>query len=131
MADINSFKAEGTVPLRLLHPITERYFGITVELRSLESPSVKAVSNRHREETLRGGRLKISANKLDKNSEELLVAAIVSWTFETDEDGEQATLNDDPNPPCNDKNKLALVRSVFGKQIDTALDDEKGFFTVK
>lgn len=127
--DILSIKTEGTLELKLVHPKTEKYVGVTVNLHGPDSPQLKAVNARHREQMLRGGRFKASAAKLDKNGEELLVAAIESWTFEEGEDGEQATLNGDANPACNDKNKLLLVKSIFGKQIDTALDDESAFIT--
>jgi hypothetical protein len=131
MADLLSFKPEGVVPLRLMHPVDEtKYIGVTVNLKSLDSPEIKAIQRKHREEMLRSGKgLKLSAAKLDKQSEETLVAAIESWTFEEGDDGEQAMLGNDPNPACNDVNKLKLIKSVFGKQIDAALEDETQFFT--
>lgn len=131
MADLLSFKPEGVVPLRLMHPVDEsKYVGVTVNLKSLDSPEIKAISRKHREEMLRSGKgLRLSAAKLDKQSEETLVAAIDSWTFEEGDDGEVATLGGEPNPPCNEKNKLKLIKSVFGKQIDSALEDETQFFT--
>lgn len=131
MADLLSFKPEGVVPLRLMHPVDEtKYVGVTVNLKSLDSPEIKAIQRKHREEMLRSGKgLRLSAAKLDKQSEETLVAAIASWTFEEGDDGEQANLAGDTNPACNEKNKLLLIRSVFGKQIDDALADETQFFT--
>lgn len=129
--DILSFKPEGVVPLRLTHPMDEtKYIGVTVNLKSLDSPEIKALQRKHREEVLRSGKgLKLSAAKLDKQSEETLVAAIASWTFEKGDDGEQANLAGDENPACDEKNKLLLIRSIFGKQIDSALEDETQFFT--
>lgn len=127
--DLLSIKAEALVPLRLLNPLTEKYVGVTVMLRGPDSPELKAVHARHRQEMFKGGRVKTSAAKMDKNGEELLVAAIASWNFEEGDDGVQATLGDDPNPVCNDKNKLLLVKSMFGKQIDEALDNEAAFIT--
>ncbi|QWY83354.1 hypothetical protein [Rhizobium phage RHph_X3_2] len=129
--DLLAFKPEGVVALRLMHPVDEtKYVGVTVNLKSLDSPEIKALQRKHREEMLRSGKgLKLSAAKLDKQSEETLVAAIDSWTFEQGDDGEQAMLGDDPSPKCDEKNKLKLIRSVFGKQIDSALEDETQFFT--
>lgn len=126
--DILAFKAEGTLSVRLVIPGTEEYCGVTVELRGLDSPEVKAVQKKHRDNVLRSGRgLKLSADKVDKNAEETLVAAIVGWTFEQGDNGEQASLGGDENPPCNEKNKMILVKSVFGKQLDEALEDEAAF----
>lgn len=127
MADVLSLKAEALVPLRLVNPTNDKYFGITVNLRGPDSPELKKVNAKHREEMLRGGRFKASAARIEKNGEELLVAAIASWIFEEDEDGDPATLDGDANPECNDKNKLKLVRSLLGKQIDDALSDEAAF----
>lgn len=127
--DLLSLKAEALLPLRLVHPSTEKYVGVTVNLRGPDSPELKAINKKHREQMLRSGRARPSAEKLDRNGEELLVAAIESWTFEEGDDGERANLGGMENPVCDDKNKLALVKSIFGKQIDDALGNEQAFIT--
>ncbi|ASQ03666.1 hypothetical protein GHK38_03520 [Sinorhizobium meliloti] len=113
-----------TITIDLKHPATGAPLGVSVELQSLESDTVKAVERALKNKALRGGRNTVTAEKIEDNTIALLSAAIVSWTFSGD-----AMLGEDKKPACNDANKRKLLSvPAIAKQIDSALGDEAAFF---
>lgn len=117
--------APQTITIDLQHPKTNKPIGVSVELQSLESNSVKSVQRSIANKALRSGRNTTTAEKIESNSIAILSAAIVSWKW-----ADGATLGDIKNPPCTDENKEKLLSvSHFATQIDRALGDESAFFS--
>ena len=134
-----------TITLDLKHPATGAPIGVSVELRSLESDEVKAVERQLKNKALKGGRNTVTAEKIDDNTTALLVAAIVSWTWQAPllspekkgpdgktipaVYGEEPDLDGDKKPACTEANKRKLLAvPPLAKQIDVALGDEAAFF---
>lgn len=101
--------------------------GLTIEIRSPESDEVKAVQRKWQNKALRAGRNTIDADDVEKQSLDLIVAAVASWKWSGDAKwgGEK--------PDCTPENVRKVVSSPAGafirNQIDQAFGDEAGFFT--
>jgi hypothetical protein len=113
-----------TVFLDLKHPHSGEPVGIRVELQSLSSPAVRAVEKRIQNKALRSGRNGMNADKVERNTHEILSAAIVGWEF-----AEGVTLGGKKNPPCTEETKLEFVKHAWiAKQLDDRLGDDADFF---
>lgn len=114
-----------TLFVDIKHPATGAPIGLQVECVSLEDDRVRRVERAIRNKALRGGRNSVTAEKLEDNTVQILIAAIVGWTWNSG-----LTLGDLSAPPLNPANvEKLLAVGWIAKQIDTALGDEAAFFT--
>lgn len=113
----------------LLHPMTDKPLKIFLTIQSLESPDVKRIERRIRDEALRlrarGKTFK--AEQIDNNTIELMVAAIIGWRWENPD----VTLDGETNPTFSIKNVKSLLQKPWViQQIDEQLEERKNFFKV-
>lgn len=121
--DILAIKPQ-TVAVEIKHPATGERIGLTVDCVSLEDDRVKVVERRIRNRALSSGRNKMTAEKVEDNTIELLTAVIVGWSWE-----KGLKLGDLENPPLTNENvKTLLSVNWIAKQIDLAIGDEAAFF---
>lgn len=98
--------------------------GIRVECVSLKDDRVKSVERQIKNKALRGGRNSITAEKIERNTDEILAAAIIGWTWPSD-----LELADLKNPSFSKGNVLKLLSiGRIAEQIDEALGDDAAFF---
>jgi hypothetical protein len=126
--DLSSITASAnTVEIR--HPATSEPIGLTINLRPPTHPDVKAVNRKLMNETLKARGGKLTAEKLEANSMDRLVAATESFAWGAGADGEPASWNGEKLEATH-----ANVRNVYTKapwikqQVDEALGDEASFF---
>jgi len=121
MGDISNIKAS-TNTVNIVHPATNEPIGLSIVLRSLESPQVKEVQRRITNELLRNR--KITAEKSEANRLDILAAATERWTWEGD-----LSFNGE-KPECNPNNARRVYKELpwVKEQVDNALSDEAAFF---
>lgn len=111
-----------TIIVQIKHPATGAPIGLQIECVSLEDDRVKAVERAIKNKALRGA--KMTAEKIEDNTVDLLAAAIVDWHWADD-----LSLGDLKSPPLTKLNVVKLLEVGWvAKQIDTALGDEAAFF---
>jgi len=111
-----------TIIVQIKHPATGAPIGLQIECVSLEDDRVKAVERAIKNKALRGA--KMTAEKIEDNTVDLLAAAIVGWHWD---DG--LSLGELKEPPLTKMNVVKLLEVAWvAKQIDTALGDEAAFF---
>lgn len=120
--DISSISAASS-SVSIRHPSTAEPIGLTITLRPATSPEVKQVQRRITNDALKS-RGKVTAEKVEANRLDVLVAATEGWTWESD------TTWDGEKPEANVEN----VRKVYKRapwikdQVDEALSDDAAFF---
>lgn len=123
--DILSIKP-GRLTVDILHPGTQNPIGLKIEVVSLEDERVKGMERQLKNRALRGGRNSVTAEKMESSTLEILMAAIVGWTWVG-----ELTLGGMQNPEFTKENVLRLLKDApwAAKQIDVALGDDASFFT--
>lgn len=111
------------------HPVTQERIGLTISLRPVADPVVKAAKRKQIDARLSGrGRHKVTAVQLEQSAIEVLVAAISGWTFGTAEDGTACTFGGEVLE-YNDINVRKLLKHDWiREQLDEELGDEAAFF---
>ena len=121
--DILSIKPN-TISLDLKHPGTGAPLGVTLELVSMDSDEVKAVTRQIANANLRAKQAVQTAEKAEGHVVAILSAAIVGWTWSA-----AATLDGEAKPALNAENKRKLLSvPSISKQVDQALGNEADFF---
>ena len=126
--DLSSIKASAS-SVEILHPATAEPIGLTIGLRPSTHPAVKEVQRRFTNDTLNARHKKITAEKLEANNLDRLVAATDSFAWGNGPDGKPTTWNGEALEA-----NAANVRKVYTQapwikqQVDEALGDEARFF---
>lgn len=120
--DISSISATAR-EVTIVSPATAEPIGLTISLRPATSPEVMIVKRRHTNEALKN-RGKATAEKIEANSLDILVAATAAWNWTGDLNfhGQKPELT--PETVRRVYKELPWVRS----QIDDAIGDEASFF---
>lgn len=130
MAELSSIKPS-EILLKILHPATGKYIGVTVSLMSITDERMKPVLNHIRNEKLRlearGKNFK--AEQIDENGVDIAFRAMTGWVWEKDDDGDDATFHG-KKPEYTPANIKAVLAELpwFKSQIDTKISEEKDFF---
>lgn len=120
--DISGINAS-TSPVEIRHPGTQELLGLTVHLRPMSDPKVKAVQRRFTNEALRKRNMKITAEQAEASRTDVLVSAVDSWEWAGD-----ASFNGE-QPECTAENIRKLLKVDWLRdQLDEALGDEAAFF---
>ena len=110
--------------LKIVHPSTAEPIGLTIRLLPITSAPVREIQRRMTNESLRTRGKALTADKLDANRLDILVAATEGWEW-----AEGATWHGE-QPEATP----AAVRKVYKEaawikdQVDNALNDEAAFF---
>lgn len=130
MADLSTIKP-AEIMLKIKHPATGRYIGVTVTVMSMFDERLKGVVRQIQDQRLRlearGKHFK--SEDIEDNGTEIAFRAMTGWVWEKDEDGEDATFHG--KVPEFTK---PVVKQVFTElpwfknQIDVAISEEKDFF---
>ena len=130
MADLATVKPSEVLH-KIVHPSTGKYIGVTVTLVSITDERLKPLirqiqDNRYRLEA-RGKNFK--AEEVENNGLEIATRAMTGWTWEKDEDGDEATFHG-KKPEFNPATVKAVLTELpwFKSQIDVKISEEKDFF---
>lgn len=121
--DISSITSV-TNEIQITHPVTAEPIGLTIRLLALSSPQVRAVERKFTNENLRSRGKVLTAEKLDANRMDVLVAATEGWEWA----GDLTWHGEKPEATP------AAIRKVYSEapwirsQVDAALSDEAAFF---
>lgn len=119
-----------THTLRVQHPVTEKYIGLTIEVRSSGSEEVKGVyrqqGTKNFKRFVKGQSL--DGERLENNELDRVVACIVSWKWEEDEEGELGAFYG-KQPEFSPKVARQMLRELdwIFRQVKDAADDEANF----
>lgn len=121
--DISSITAtERTFEAR--HPSTQEPIGLRITLRPMSSPEVEKVRRKNANQRLSGRNQKVTAEQLEANATELLVAAVVNWEWD------EGTTMEGEQPECTEQNVRKVLNSQkwIRDQVDQELADDAAFF---
>lgn len=126
--DLSSITAsQNTVEIR--HPKTQEPIGLSITLRPATCDQVQAVKRKVTNENLRMRGKSLTAEKLEANGIEMLVAAIETWTWGKDVSGEEASWGGEKLEPTPANIRKVLREAPWIKsQVDDAFGDEAAFF---
>jgi hypothetical protein len=117
-------KIEGRERLfSLRHPATGEQLGLNIMIRPNDSDEVEKVKRRNLNRRLSGRKQRVTADQLESDAIDILVAAVASWEWAegAEFDGEQME--------CTGDNIRRLLKiNAFYKQIDSEFNDEAAFF---
>lgn len=121
--DISSISAASSSVL-IRHPSTTEPIGLTITLRPATSPEVKQVQRRITNDALKS-RGKVTAEKVEANRLDVLVAATEGWTWEG-----STTWKNGEKPEASAENVRMIYKSApwIKDQVDEALSDDAAFF---
>lgn len=110
--------------LKIVHPSTAEPIGLTIRLLPMSSAPLREIQRRMTNESLRTRGKSLTAEKLEANRLDVLVAATEGWEW-----ADGATWNGE-QPDA----EPATIRKVYKdapwikEQVDAALNDEAAFF---
>ena len=111
------------IPLAVRHPVTQEPMGWTIRVAGVDSERVKKVLKRQRNSRLKNAQRQLTADLLDAQNREVLVACVISWSFDEDVsiNGEQ--------PECTPEKADQLIRRWpwLGAQIEERAQDTAAF----
>ena len=121
--DISSITASSST-IEIRHPATGEPLGLRITLRPTSSTEVQTVKRRITNESIRMRNKNISAEKLEANGLDILVAMIenMEWEGDTSWHGEKLDAT-----PANIR-KLMKEADWIKKQVDDAIGDDAAFF---
>ncbi len=126
--DISKIEAS-TRTIDISHPGTGEFLGLSIDIVDMTDDRVRAAERRGRNKVLSKGAKKISAEMLDKTADDILVAAVVGWTWGKNEKGEDANFEGE-KLPFNPKNVIKVVTALpfIREQIDDELGNISDFY---
>lgn len=130
MANLGAIQSH-VVSLDIIDPGTGKKTGLNVSLRPLDHPTLKRVMQSFETEGLRiSKRGKVPDGKeRDEAAVAIIIAAIDSWTWGKDDDGEPASVNgDQPDLTPVAVKELIAVFPDFRTQIEEVYEDKRRFF---
>ena len=114
--------------LILRHPATDDATDISLTLAGADSQRYRSTSHIVQNRSLKSGKFKTTAEKLESNALEILAACVISWENVVDS---ELFPSKDKNavPECNEKNALAFFKKhIWAKeQADTFIADRANF----
>jgi hypothetical protein len=124
--DLKTLKMTDSTTIEIMHPETDKPMGITITLAHRESAKVKAVANAAANKRLatmakRGKREAPTAEGIESDGMELLVAATIRWTGI--EEGDQPIL-----PTPENVERIYIEYPWIRAQVDEAFGDVARFF---
>jgi len=117
-------KIEDGAKLTLRHPVTDDLTDITLTVTGSDSARYRKASHKVQNRSLSRGKFKVTAEKLESNSLEIIASCVVSWKNVEDSD-----LFKKKNPECTTEN----VTLFFNKhkwareQADAFIADRANF----
>lgn len=125
--DLKSLQLSDTTTIQILHPKTQIPTGITITLQSADSEAVRArirvTTNQRIQQAQIAGKLVLTAEQREEESNALLCAAVCSW--------EGMVLDDEPLPCTPDNVRMILCSPAYAwirRQVDAAFGDQARFF---
>lgn len=116
----------------ILHPQTGEPIGLAINLRPSSHPEVQRVRRKWLNERLssKGRGNKVTAEQVEANALDQIIAAIESWTWGEGADGKPCTLNGEaPELSPESARKVLKAGGGFIKdQLDEELGDVAAFF---
>lgn len=120
--DISNITASSS-SVTIRNPGTAEPIGLTITLRPASSPEVKQVKRRITNDALKS-RGKITAEKVESNNFDVLVAATEGWTWE----GDTTWNGEKPEATAENVRKVYKQAPWIKEQVDEALSDDAAFF---
>lgn len=125
--DLNSLKLSDSTTIEILNPRTQVATGMTVTLRSSDSPEIQALlranQNKRIQQAQVSGKLVMTAEQREEEGTALLVAAVVDWSgFELDGKPLECTASNV---------RMILADPAYAwirRQVDAAFGDQTRFF---
>jgi hypothetical protein len=124
--DIGTIKS-GNTTVKIKHPASMEPTGLEIELRPMFSPEVKAVTRRIKDQALKLGQRgkTFTSDDIDKNTTDILVAAVANFKFTGDAKWHGET------PKFDQKIVREMVAiDWLAAQLDEALGDTSSFFRI-
>lgn len=122
MTDISTIIAnERTIDI--LHPATKEPIGLTIKLRPESHPAVREAVRKTMNDRL-SGRGKITAERLEANRLEIIIAAVGGWAWQGDTNFEGS------KPEFAEPNVRKVLKHLawIKEQVDQALAETDEFF---
>lgn len=115
--------------VEILHPSTLEPTGLVIKVIGYNAPEVKKVIRSLQDARLkRRGRLQTDAER-EAEQIKIITASVVGWTWGTDPEGNEATLNGEKPEFSTENVKTVLAEEWLRNQVDDANMDERRFFT--
>lgn len=122
--DIASIQATGR-PVEITHPVTGENLGVRVTLLPDSDPKVKKVQRELQNRQFEKRKLKLTAEQLEAQSFELLVAAIDGWEWY----GEGAVFEGEKPAFTEDNVRRVLKKAVFiREQLAEEFNSREAFY---
>lgn len=117
-------------PLKITHPATGKYIGLTVVLAPTYDPRFKAVERSITDKTLtKRVRGKVpKADELDENRNKLIASVVVELIWENGDDGKPGSFGGEQLAMTPENVAKLLSVEWLRDQIDEALADQSNFF---
>lgn len=127
--DLNKLSTKATsqtgAKLVLRHPDTDELMDISLTLAGADSQRYRNASHKVQNRSLKRGKFKVTAEKVEANSLEILTACVVNWENVVDSE----LFPKDKAPECNEKNVLAFFKKhIWAKEQADAFIADRGNF---
>lgn len=124
MTDISDIQPAESRPVQIRHPANDEPVGLTIHMRPSSHPEVEKVRRRNLNQRLSSRNNKITAEQIEANNKDLIVAAATDWEWTGDLtlDGEQPEYSDDA------LRRLMKKAQFVRDQLQSEMDDEASFY---
>ncbi|MBN9345616.1 MAG: hypothetical protein J0I48_05335 [Devosia sp.] len=116
--------APTSMKVAIRHPGTGKETGLIIDVQSLESPVVQKVRREQRDAVLRTRNRKMTAEEIDEQITDQIVAAIAGWQWNGDASWGGKKLDLTP-----ENVRIVVAAPWVRKQVEEAVADEAGFFS--
>ena len=126
LSTLSGQKIETGAELTLRHPVTDEPTDIVLTVVGSDSKRYRKASHRVQNRNLSRGKFKVTAEKLESNSLEIIAACVVGWS-----NVEDSGLFKKKNPECTVENvTLFIDKHKWAKeQVDAFIADRANFLT--
>lgn len=128
MSDLSNINAANRW-VDIVRPDNGDQVGLRIELRPETSKEVKAQQRRNTDQRLNSRKKKMNAAWVEESYQSVLIAAVASWEWGLDENGEQSSFKGE-QPECTADNVESVFKALpwVASQVREAFEDTEAFF---
>lgn len=126
--DLSKLQAKSRV-FDVVHPQNYQPIGLKIHLRPAESDEVRKVSRQQQNARLASRKQRVTAEQVEAENTNLLIAAIEGWTFGVGADGDTLTIDGDTPAFTPEAARSLFKRWPFiQRQVLAELADDGAFY---